>query len=142
MARSNQGRGATVLAELEKTFFVLTSADRAFDFLSDPPHLPDYVPALRLDESAAVDGESDLDADLVGRAGAPEAGFTADRATRRISWGAPSPGYGGSIEIAAGTASTATITLRLHPRADADADEVTRVFEASIQAIRRLLSGR
>ena len=134
--------GASVLTDLDKTFFVMTSADRAFDRLSDPARLPEYVPTLRLEDSTAVDGDLDLDADLAERAGAPEAGFTADRATRRIDWGAPSPAYGGSIEIAPGTASTATVTLRLHTPGDADQAEVTRMFEQSIADIRRLLSDR
>jgi hypothetical protein len=134
--------GATALTDLEKTFFVMTSADRAFDRLSDPVRLPEYVPTIRLEESTAVEGELDLDVDLAERAGAAQAGFTADRATRRIDWGAPGPAYGGSIEISAGTASTATVTLRLHTRADADAAEVTRMFEQSIADIRRLLSER
>jgi hypothetical protein len=134
--------GATALTDLEKTFFVMTSADRAFDRLSDPARLPDYVPAIRLEESTAVEGELDLDADIAERAGAPQAGFTADRATRRIEWGAPSPAYGGSIEIVPGTASTATVTLRLHTRDEADQAEVTRIFEQSINDIRRVLSER
>jgi len=54
----------------------MSGADTAFDFLSDPVRLPEYVPALRLDDSTAVEGELDVDADLRERDGAPDAGFS------------------------------------------------------------------
>lgn len=135
-------RRSTVLSALEKTFFVMTRPDTAFEILSDPVRLPDYVPTLRLIDSVAVEGELELDANLAEREGAPEAGFTADRATRRIEWGSPGTDYGGSIEISGGTGSTATVTLRLHTRDDADAAEVARLFDQAVGNIRRLLSGR
>jgi hypothetical protein len=104
--------------------------------------LPEYVPSLRLEDSIAVEGELDVDADLAERGGAPDAGFVADRATRRIQWGRPERDYGGSIEIAEGTTNTAGVTVRLHTRADADVGEVTRVFDEAVTNIRRLLSRR
>ena len=119
-----------------------TGADRAFDYLADPVHLPEYVSTLRLDDSTAVDGELDVDADLGERGGAPGAGFVADRATRRISWGRADGPYGGSIEVTTGTTNTSGVTLRLHTRDDTDAAEVTRIFEQAVASIRRVLSGR
>ena len=117
-------------------------ADAAFDFLSDPVRLPDYVSTMRLEDSTAVEGTLDVDADLAERDGAPEAGFLADRATRHIEWGRAGSDYGGSIEVAVGTTNTSSITLRLHTRDTADVAEVARVFEATISNIRRNLSGR
>ncbi|MGK2851993.1 MAG: hypothetical protein ACSLFN_13925 [Candidatus Limnocylindrales bacterium] len=119
-----------------------TGADRAFDYLSDPVRLPEYVSTMRLEDSTAVEGELDVDADLKGRDGAPAAGFVADRATRRIVWGLPDSGYGGSIEITPGTTNTSGVVLRLHTRDDADAAEVSRIFEQTVASIRRVLSGR
>ena len=66
----------------------------------------------------------------------------ADRATRHIEWGRPDRGYGGSIDVGEGTANTASVTVRLHTREDADVAEVTRVFDQAIGNIRRALSGR
>ena len=134
--------GSTTLADLEKTFLVLTAAETAFDFLSDPIRLPEYVATVRLEESIAVEGELDVDADLASRGGAPGAGFVADRATRHIGWARPEHGYGGSIDVGEGTANTASVTVRLHTREDADDAEVTRVFDQAIANIRRALSGR
>jgi len=83
-----------------------------------------------------------VDADLRERDGAPDAGFVADRKTRRIEWGRPGSDYGGSIVVAAGTTNTSSVTIRLHTRDDADAEEVTRVFDQEVANIRRLLLGR
>lgn len=121
---------------------MLTGAERAFDFLSDPVRVPDYVSTMRLEDSTAVEGGLDLDADVAGRDGALEAGFVADRATRRIQWGRPGSDYGGSIVVTPGTTNTAGVTIRLHTRDDADVAEVTRIFEQTISNIRRVLSGR
>ena len=120
----------------------MSGADEAFELLSDPVRLPDYVPTLRLEDSTAVEGELDVDADLADRDGAPTAGFTADRATRRIDWGNPSPDYGGSIEVAESTTNTSRVTLRLHVREGADEAEVTRVVDQAVANMRRLLSSR
>lgn len=119
-----------------------TGADRAFDYLSDPLRMPEYVSTMRLEESTAVEGELDVDADLKDRDGAPAVGYVADRAARRIDWGRPDSAYGGSIEITPGTTNTSGVVLRLHTRDDADIDEVTRIFEQSVASIRRALSGR
>ena len=119
----------------------MTGADAAFDYLSDPVRLPDYVPTMQLLDSTAVEGELDTDADLAGRHGAPEAGFLADRATRRIEWGRPDGDYGGSIVVTAGTTNTAGVTVRLHTRDDTNVEEVTRAFDQAVANIRRLLIG-
>ena len=120
----------------------MTGADAAFDYLSDPVRLPDYVPTMRLEDSIAVEGELDTDADLAGRDGAGEAGFIADRATRRIAWGRADGDYGGSIVVAAGTTNTASVTVRLHTRDGANIEEVTRIFDQAVTNIGRLLVGR
>ena len=120
----------------------MTGADRAFELLSDPARLADWVPTLRLDDSTAIDGADDADAALGERDGAPAVAYTADRATGHIGWGRPSPEYGGSIDIARGTASTSSVTVRLHTTGISDEAEVGRVFEAAIANLRRMLSSR
>ncbi|HYH91605.1 MAG TPA: hypothetical protein VD763_00475 [Candidatus Saccharimonadales bacterium] len=130
------------MAELERSFTVLAGADAAFEFLSDPVRLPSYVPNLRLEDSTAVEGELDVDADLAARTGAPEAGFVADRATRRIDWGRDGDPYGGSIVVSEGTTNTSSVTVRLRTRDDADAAEVQRVFDEAVANIRRLVPSR
>ena len=118
----------------------MAGADRAFVLLADPVRLPELVSTMRLEDSIAVEGEADLDADVDDRDGAPEAGFLADMATRHIEWGRPERDYGGSIDVAENTASTANVTLRLHTRDDADVAEVTRIVDATVATIRRVLS--
>lgn len=120
----------------------MAGADAAFDFLSDPVRLPEYVPTMQLVDSIAVEGELDVDADLAERDGAPDAGFVADRKARHIEWGRPGNDYGGSIDVAVGTTSTSAVTLRLHTRPDADVDEVTRIFGQAVSNIGRVLLRR
>ncbi len=130
------------LADLERTFTVLTGADAAFDILSDPTRLPDYVSTVRLEDSTAVEGELDVDDEIADRDGAPDAGFVADRGTHTITWGRPGSDYGGSIVIAPSTTSSSRVTVSLHTRDDADVDAVTRVFDQSVASMRRILSIR
>lgn len=120
----------------------MAGADRAFAFLSDPVRLPDWVSIMRLEDSIAVEGELDVDADVAERDGAPAAGFVADSRSRHIEWGRAGDDYGGSIDVAEGTPNTSSVTLRLRTRDDADPDEVARVFEQTVANIRRVLSGR
>lgn len=119
----------------------MAGADAAFDLLADPVRLPDYVPTLRLEDSIAIEGEADPDdvASLTERDGAPEAGFVADRKTRAITWGRPEHDYHGSIDIAEGTTSTATVTVHLHIRDDADPAAVSRVFDEAVTKMRSLV---
>jgi hypothetical protein len=90
----------------------------------------------------AVDGELDLDEDVAGRGGAPEARFHVDRRARRVEWGHPDGTYEGSIEISSITASMTKVTVRLRTRDDADAAAVQVVFDESVQNLRRAISRR
>lgn len=120
----------------------MAGADAAFEVLADPVRLPDYVPTLRLDDSTAVEGELDVDADLDQRDGAPGAGFSADRRTRHMAWGDPAGPYGGTLDVAEGTSNTSTVTIRLRTRDDSDPAEVERVVDRAAANIRRLVLRR
>jgi hypothetical protein len=130
------------VADLERTFLVMATADAAFDLLADPARLPDYVPTLRLEDAIAIEGEADADETIDERAGAPEAGFLADRRTRTITWARPEHDYSGSISVAEGTTMTSNVTVRLHVRDDADADAVAAKVDEAVSSIRRLMTLR
>ena len=130
------------LPDLERTFIVMAGADAAFQLLANPVRLPEYVPTLRLEDSIAIEGEADADADLAERDGALEADFVADRKTRTMTWGRRDRDYHGSLTVAQATASTANVTVRLHTRADADEAAVMKAFEESVASIRRLVTRR
>ncbi len=135
-------RRRITLAELERTFIVLAGADVAFAVLADPTRVPEYVSTVRLENTTAVDGDLDVDADVATRDGAPDAGFKADRGTRTISWGRPGSDYGGSMVVTPGGTTSCNVTIRLRVRDDADTEAVTRVLEQSVSSIRRVASGR
>ena len=44
--------------------------------------------------------------------------------------------------VTEGTTNTAGVTIHLHTRDDADADEVSKIFDQAVANIRRLLSRR
>ena len=50
--------------------------------------------------------------------------------------------YGGSIEVAPGTASSSDVTIRLHTRDDVDEAEVRQMIEQVVRTVGRHLSGR
>jgi hypothetical protein len=128
------------MADLEQSVTVMAGADAAFDVLSDPKRLPDYVATMQLEDSISVEGELDLDADLTERDGAAEAHFFADKATRRLEWSSPAGDYGVSIAVSEGTSRTSGVTIQLHTPNDADPQEVQRMFDRTVLDIRRLLS--
>ena len=129
------------MAELERTFMVMAGADRVFDLLSDPVRLPDYVPTLTLEESTAIEGDADADADLAARDGAPAASFIADRRTRTITWRLPERPSGGSIAIAERTRNIADVAIRVEVGAEDDRAAVERVLDDVVSNIRRLATG-
>ena len=59
-----------------------------------------------------------------------------------MEWGRPGGDYGGSIDVAVGTAHTSAVTIRLRTRDDVDEAEVTSVFDQTVANVRRLLLGR
>jgi carbon monoxide dehydrogenase subunit G len=128
------------MADHERTFLAMATADLAFEALSDPARLPAYVPVLRLDDSIAIEGEADAEATIAERDGASEAGFVADRKSGTITWARPERDYSGSITIAGRTSSTVDITLRLHTRDDTDAAVVSKAVDDAVANIRKLLT--
>jgi hypothetical protein len=128
--------------EFERRTTVWVGPDEAFEFFADPANLPLYVPTVQLEEAIAVDGDPSAEPDREAGAAAGEARFVPDRAARRVEWGIPGEAYGGSIEIAPGTASSSDVTIRLHTRDDVDEEQVRQMIEQVVRTIGRHLSGR
>jgi hypothetical protein len=129
------------MADFERTTTVGVGADAAFALLGDPARLADYVPAMTHVESLAVDGDLGDEADLEGEPADRQARFVADPATRRVDWGTEG-GYHGSAIVTPGTASTSSVTVRLHFPAGMDVARVDELLDQTARNLRRLLSGR
>ncbi|HET7828567.1 MAG TPA: hypothetical protein VFL03_03325 [Candidatus Limnocylindrales bacterium] len=128
--------------DFERRTTVWVGVEEAFDFFADPANLPLYVPTVRLEEAVAVDGDPDAEPDPeLGKAG-PEARFVPDRKNHRVEWGIAGEDYGGSIEIAPGTASSSDVVIRLRTRDDVDEAEVRQMIEQVVRTVGRHLSGR
>jgi hypothetical protein len=128
------------MADFERSATVGVGADAAFALFADPERLPEYVAAIRLEETIAVDG--DPEAEVEGRPDARETRFIADRAARRVEWGMPGGDYHGSVTVSEGTPSTCGVTLRLHLRDDAGPAEVNLMLDQTIRNIQRVLAVR
>ncbi|MCJ7710679.1 MAG: SRPBCC family protein [Chloroflexi bacterium] len=130
------------MADFERSATVGVGADAAFALFADPERLPEYVPAIRLEETIAVDGDPDAETEVHGDPDARETRFIADRGARRVEWGTPGGDYHGSIEVSEGTPSTCGVTLRLHLRDDAGPAEVNVMLDQTIRNIKRVLAVR
>ncbi|MBA2381367.1 MAG: hypothetical protein H0V73_04575 [Chloroflexi bacterium] len=130
------------MADFEHSITVAVGADDILDVLADSARIPDYVAIIELADIDAVEGELDLDHELAARDGAAEARFHVDRSARRVEWALPNGDLGGSIEIAPITASMSKVTIRLWTGDDADAAAVQRMFDESVQNLRRTVARR
>ena len=131
------------MADFERSTTVGAAPDVAFDFLSDPLHLPDYVATMTHVGSDADEGELHVEADVQGRHESGEARFAVDRRTRRVEWGRPGADYGGSITVSAGdTDGTSQVAITLHTHDDANRAEIETVLDQTVRNIGRRLLGR
>jgi len=128
--------------DFERRTTVWVGPDEAFEFFADPANLPLYVPTVKLEEAIAVDGDPDAAPDAEAGSSGELARFLPDRRGRRVEWGLPDGEYGGSIEIAQGTASSSDVTIRLHTRDDVDEEQVRQMIEQVVRTVGRHLSGR
>jgi hypothetical protein len=128
--------------DFERRTTVWVGVEEAFAFFADPANLPLYVPTVRLEEAVAVDGDPEASPDPELGSADPQARFVPDRKAHRIEWGIEGEDYGGSIEVAPGTASSSDLVIRLHTRDDVDEAEVRQMSEQVVRSLGRHLSGR
>jgi hypothetical protein len=126
------------MADYERSVTVSAGAEAAFAFLADPANLAEYAPPIAHVESIAVSGDPDEAAEE----GEPEdprteVGFLPDAAAGRVEWGRGD--YRGSASVEAGTASTSTVTFRLHVRDDADPEAIRTALDQAARNLMRLL---
>ena len=120
---------------------VMAGADPVFEVLADPVRLPTFVPVLTLEDSTAIEGDADADADLAARDGAPAAEFIADRRTRTITWRLPTHTHGGTIAVMERTANIADVALTVDIGDDADSEAIGKLLDQVVANIRRLATG-
>ncbi len=120
---------------------VMAGADRVFEVLADPVQLPTFVPVLTLEDSTAIEGDVDADADLAARDGAPAAEFIADRRTRTITWRLPNHAHGGTIAVTERTANIADVAISVELGDDDDSDAIGKLLDDVVANIRRLATG-
>jgi hypothetical protein len=127
--------------DFERTTVIGMGADAAFARLADPLLVPQYVPLVAHAGSEVEDGNP-AEGEAVPPQGLGTIRLLADAAARRVEWGEPDAAYRGSMTIAAGTASTCELTIRLHTRDDIDRARVEAFVEEAARNLRRVLPAR
>jgi hypothetical protein len=127
--------------DFERTTIIGMGADAAFARLADPLLVGQYVPLVAHAGSDAEDGVP-ADGEAIRPEGLGVIRFHPDFAARRLEWGEPGAAYSGSMTIAAGTASTSQLTIRLHTRDDLDRAKVEAFVEEAARNLRRVLPAR
>ena len=127
--------------DFERTTIIGMGADAAFARLADPLLVGQYVPLVAHAGSDAEDGVP-ADGEAIQPEGLGVIRFHPDVAAHRLEWGEPGAAYSGSMTIAAGTASTSQLTIRLHTRDDLDRAKVEAFVEEAARNLRRVLPAR
>lgn len=127
--------------DFERTTIIGMGADAAFARLADPLLVASYVPLVAHAGSDAEEG-APAEGEAIPPEGLGAIRFHPDVAARRLEWGEPDAVYSGSMTIAAGTASTCQLTIRLHTRDDVDRTKVEAFVEEAARNLRRVLPAR
>lgn len=115
---------------------VAAAPDAVFGILSDPAHLPDFVPQLTRAERTDAD-HVHVAARYDGKEHEGDAAFSADADARRITWGTPG-GYEGWLQVDP-DGDGSKLTLHLHTVHAPDTD---RDVAGTLDAIRRLVESK
>ena len=130
------------MGDHERTVEVAASPDAVFAYLAEPKNLPKYVATM----TAAVPAGGEtvhVAAEVQGRREEGDARFHTDPSQRRIEWaGEGSGAYRGWLKVAAAEAGSA-VTVHIHTTHDqgADAAEIDRAFDETMDRIQQLVEG-
>ena len=125
--------------EFERTVTVNAAADAAFEFLTDPSNLPQYV-ATMVKAEPLSGGLLRVAADVQGRHEEGDAQIRVDRAGRRMDWSGPSEsGYSGWLQVSA-SGDASSVTIHIDVANDQDEAEIDRVLDETAANLQRLLA--
>jgi uncharacterized protein YndB with AHSA1/START domain len=125
------------MAEYERTATIRARATDAFEYLSDPRHLPEYV-ATMTGAQPAGQGQLRVAAEVEGRHEEGEATFRADPRIRRLEWGREGHDYRGWLSVAeSGGEASSSVTIHLETHDDSDPSEIERVLDETLANIER-----
>jgi Polyketide cyclase / dehydrase and lipid transport len=128
------------MADFERSATIHAPADATYEYLADPRNIPDYVARMTLAQEARG-GHLHVAAEVEGRHEEGEAMFLADPAARRLEWGREGHEYHGWLAVAGMTgAETSQVTIHIETHDDADAGEVERALDETMDNIERAMS--
>ncbi|MBV8614590.1 MAG: SRPBCC family protein [Acetobacteraceae bacterium] len=135
--------------EYEESLTIRAPADRVFDFIADVSNLPKYLPTTKDAESQGgervrVQGEAQ------GHKYNADGYLRADRAAKRLEWGADEGYYSGRLELRANgeeTTATVRVSFRGHPPGSGGhggpgPEQVREGLRKGLQSIRNQVEGR
>lgn len=111
------------MPDFERSITVPVDPDTAFDYVSDPKHLPEFVSTMTGARRKPGQQKTELHvtAEVGGRHEEGDTRFRSDRWSKSVDWGSH-PDYRGTIRIegADGTGSRVSLMLRIRdPRGEA-----------------------
>ena len=120
------------MPDFERSQQLPVDVSTAYDYLSDPSHLPDFIATMSSARQAGPDGLLHVTAEVHGRHEEGDAAFRADPGSRTISWGDAAADYHGSIQVHALDQTTSSAHLALHTRDDAERRGVERALDMTM----------
>jgi ribosome-associated toxin RatA of RatAB toxin-antitoxin module len=131
------------MPDFERSITVPVDPDTAFDYVSDPSHLPEFVATMTGARRRPGQQRSELHvtADVGGRHEEGDTRFRADRWSRSIDWGSH-PDYRGTmrVERSGETGSEISLLLRIRdPRGENR--QIEQVMDETMTRLAARLSG-
>jgi hypothetical protein len=125
------------MADYERSATFDAAPQATYDYLADPPHMPEYI-ATMTGAGSVVGEHLHVSADVGDRHEEGDAMFHADAAARRLEWGREGSSYRGWLSVDGDDgAETSTVTIHLRTHDDTEADQVERALDDTIANIER-----
>ncbi|MFN8632012.1 MAG: SRPBCC family protein [Chloroflexota bacterium] len=126
------------MPDFERSQQIPIDADTAFEYVSNPRHLPEFV-AMMSDARPGGTGALHVTAEVNGRHEEGEARFRADPSSRSLEWGGGNGSdYHGSMRFEPIDRRTSSAHLTLHTRDDNERRDIERALDQTMDNLRDL----
>lgn len=131
------------MPDFERSITVAVDPDTAFDYVSDPSHLPEFVATMTGARRRPGQQRSELHvtAEVGGRREEGDTRFRTDRWSRSVDWGSH-PDYRGTMRIEGAGEAGSRISLLLRIRDPrGEQRQIEQVMDETMQTLAKRLAG-